>query len=311
MMKFLNLMNNDPCNGFVKKSAIISIVGQYCILISLLLTLSLIKKYLTLMWRVLFPLDALPFCSRRIALLLSWFTSAESIENPCPVRKLFVQIICGITSCRPTSSHLVELRATIFCLLAVAYMAPLPNDRIPPVWPFIVGCTAYVASTHHCVLIGSSASKVSVRYLVCWRYFRTLANFFSSSWSGCCTLVHKNDIAVRMSGRPCWLRKSSWATRWWNRSDSSLVKRSRSVWRTLNSWCYCFANHVLRQVLDYRLNIVSHAHLDLSSLIEIKCHPKVIMDFASSLGDWSFLSEFLIQPRDDIVDDMRWDMRYL
>ena len=70
-----NFLNNEPCSGLVKKSAIISPVGQYSTDISLALIRSVTKKYRMLMCRVRLLLDALPLFSNNIALWLSWYTT--------------------------------------------------------------------------------------------------------------------------------------------------------------------------------------------------------------------------------------------
>jgi hypothetical protein len=73
MMKFRNVLNSMPCNGFKMKSAIISPVGQYSTETSFAVMLSVMKMY----WNVLvcwlrLPLDARPCSSRRMELWLSW-----------------------------------------------------------------------------------------------------------------------------------------------------------------------------------------------------------------------------------------------
>ena len=64
IIKSRNLLKCLPCRGLVMKSATISLVGHHSILTSFMLTLSVMKKYQTLMCRVCLPLgdpvDELP-----------------------------------------------------------------------------------------------------------------------------------------------------------------------------------------------------------------------------------------------------------
>ena len=71
MMRFLNFLNKEPWVGFVMKSPVISAVGHHSTCNSFLLIRSVMKKYRMLMCLVRFVLEALPFFSKRIALLLS------------------------------------------------------------------------------------------------------------------------------------------------------------------------------------------------------------------------------------------------
>ena len=57
--------------GLSYETATISLVGHHLISISFMLTLSVMKKYQILMCLVFLPLDALPFLSNRMELLLS------------------------------------------------------------------------------------------------------------------------------------------------------------------------------------------------------------------------------------------------
>jgi hypothetical protein len=67
-----NFWNAAPCSGFVKKSAIISWVGQYSTKTSPDAIRSMTKKYRILMCLVRFLLDARPCFSSSIELWLSW-----------------------------------------------------------------------------------------------------------------------------------------------------------------------------------------------------------------------------------------------
>ena len=77
MISSLNLMKTAPCSGLVKKSPTIYAVGQLCIVISPTTTRYFIKKYRTAICFVRFPLDALPFITNHIALVLSCCSSCS------------------------------------------------------------------------------------------------------------------------------------------------------------------------------------------------------------------------------------------
>jgi hypothetical protein len=72
IIKSRNLLKWLHWRGSVMKSATISLVGHHSISISFMLTLSVMKKYQVLMCLVRLPLDALPFLSNRLELLLSF-----------------------------------------------------------------------------------------------------------------------------------------------------------------------------------------------------------------------------------------------
>ena len=75
---FWCLIYSAHCNGFVKKSPIISSVGQYFNHSSLFLILSVTKKYLILMWREFFPTEFMPLFANSIVLWLSRLTITSS-----------------------------------------------------------------------------------------------------------------------------------------------------------------------------------------------------------------------------------------
>ena len=108
------------------------------------------KKYQILMCRVCSPLDALPFLSKSMALLLLscskrfWVT-----PYPWAVRKYWLQTTIGIMLSTPTSSLSVELCVFNFCLVELTIGNPLPIVNPPLVWLHILGCTANEASTCH------------------------------------------------------------------------------------------------------------------------------------------------------------------
>jgi len=86
-MMYISFLNKLPCRGWVMKSATISLVGHQLMLISFIFTRSVIKKYRMLICLVRVPLEALPFCSSRIELLLSCNNKFSMIPNPCDNRK--------------------------------------------------------------------------------------------------------------------------------------------------------------------------------------------------------------------------------
>ncbi len=124
-------------------------VGHQWSLTSFIFTRSQMKKHRMLMCLVRMLLEALPFLSRRIELLLSCSMRFSTIPYPCDSKKLRVQIIIGIMSLTPTNSLSVELLVFSFCLVEAEIGNPLPMVRPPPVWPRIFGCTAKDASTYH------------------------------------------------------------------------------------------------------------------------------------------------------------------
>ena len=71
MMNTLNILNHFPCSGFVKKSASIDYVGQYSMLNSSLLTLSLTGEYLIGMCREFTVHELRPFPPIFVTLSLS------------------------------------------------------------------------------------------------------------------------------------------------------------------------------------------------------------------------------------------------
>ncbi len=72
IIKSRNLLKWLHWRGLVMKSATISLVGHHSISISFMLTLSVMKKYHLLICLVCLPLDALPFLSNRMELILSF-----------------------------------------------------------------------------------------------------------------------------------------------------------------------------------------------------------------------------------------------
>jgi hypothetical protein len=82
MMLSLNSLNRLPCKGLVMKLATIFLVGHQSMLISFMFTRCVITQYRMLICLRL-PLEALPFCSSRIELLLSCNNLFSMIPYPC------------------------------------------------------------------------------------------------------------------------------------------------------------------------------------------------------------------------------------
>ena len=146
---FRNILNFEPWRGLVKKSPIMSSVGQYLIMIFPRLTQSETKNYLMFMCRVRFPLDARPLFSISIELWLSWCRIDGLRGYPCSWWKYRVHRTVGILSCTPTTSASVELVVFIFCLLDAPFIILRPNVMYDPVWLSISSCTANAASMNH------------------------------------------------------------------------------------------------------------------------------------------------------------------
>ena len=145
------------------KSATISLVGHQSMLISFIFTRSVIKKYRMLICLVRLPLEALPFRSNRIELLLSCNNKFSMIPYPCDNRKERVQQIIGIISSTPTNSLSVELHVFNFCFVETEMGNSLPIVNPPPVRPRMFGCTANEASTYHINSPSLSAPKTRGR----------------------------------------------------------------------------------------------------------------------------------------------------
>ena len=125
-------------------------------------------------------------------------------------------------SSTPTNSASVELFVFSFCLLEPLMTAPLPMIITPPVWLFISGCTAYEASTNQWSDATLLHSSVRCSSFVLRRYRTTRRSLYRSSRVGQLTRVHKNDMAVSISGRALIDRNNSLAVRVWNSSAVSL-----------------------------------------------------------------------------------------
>ena len=159
--------------------------------------------------------DNMPLFSKSIALLLSCNTVDGPRLYPCSDRKFWVQIICPSTSFIPISSDSVELHVLIFCFNNVLNVLPLPRVTVPLVCPRMFGWTAYNTSTHHLIVLNSSANNVSIRLIVPCIYLMSRTSFFQSSSLDFVTRVIKNTTATWISGCPRLLTKSSFTVMWW------------------------------------------------------------------------------------------------
>ena len=143
-MVFRCFRNRLPCSPFVSVSASISAVPLWTTsVISPLLSLSVMKKYLMLMCFVCFVLDRFPFLCRRIELVLSCSTITvfprhfnfefSGTIRACSCRKYFIHKIKVMASSTPTNSASVELRVVIFCFDDKERMLPCPSVQVAPV----------------------------------------------------------------------------------------------------------------------------------------------------------------------------------
>ena len=125
--------------------------------------------------------DNMPLLSRSIALLLFCITLDGPRLYPCSDRKFHVQIICPSTLFIPMSSDSVELHALIFCLDDVLKMLPVAKLIVSLVCPCMFGWTTYDVSTHHLIVLNSSANNMSIRSIILWIYLMIRMSFFQSS----------------------------------------------------------------------------------------------------------------------------------
>jgi hypothetical protein len=128
----LNLRNRAPWSGLAAKSPIMSPVGHHTTDTSSFLTRSAIKKYRMLMCFMRLLLEAFPFLSKRIELLLSWNKTLSLKPYPCAFIKYRVQQMAGMKSSAPTISVSVELRVFIFCFVELTIGNTRPSDSPPP-----------------------------------------------------------------------------------------------------------------------------------------------------------------------------------
>ena len=145
-------------------------------------------------------LEARPFISSSIALLLSWYKILSLTTNPWAFINKWAQSICGIKSSTTTISPYVELQVLSLCLVDLSKGNPLPMVIAPPVCPLISGCTANNASTYQLKTPVPSAPSINGRSLVLLSYSTIWRSLRQSSISGPLTLVVKNVMARDMSG---------------------------------------------------------------------------------------------------------------
>ena len=144
-------------------------------------------------------LKAQPFVSSSIALLLSWYKMLLLTANPWAFMKRCAQSICGIKLSTATISLSVELRVFSLCLVDLSKGNPIPMVIVPPVCPFISGCTANNASTYQLKTPVPSAASISGNSRVLRRYSTKWQSLRQSSMSGPLTLVVRNAMLRDMS----------------------------------------------------------------------------------------------------------------
>ncbi len=174
-------------------------------------------------------LEAFPFFSKRIVLLLSWNKTLSWTWYPWDSMKYQVQQIAGVKSLAPTISDSVELWVLSFCLVELTMGYPLPKDRLPLLCPRMLGWTANAASTHHFKMPVLMALRISGSVRVPLRYFIRWTSLIQSSLSDACTCVVKNAVAVQVSDLACLVAYSVMATRLWNSTALSGGSFSQSL----------------------------------------------------------------------------------
>ncbi len=181
------------------------------------------RNYLTLICLVCFDDNILPFFSKDKALMLSLNMMHSSILYPWHSTKYLIHITSLSLSWRAIISVLVELFVMHFYLFEELATAPAPKVTRLPVCPQQSSCTWCDPSIYQCIVkFIVSVLIVSLRYLVPFRYFRTLLSFPQSSSSGACTCVVRNNTTVWMSQQALFAANSSWYTVWWIISAYSL-----------------------------------------------------------------------------------------
>ncbi len=145
-------------------------------------------------------LEACPFVSSSITLLLSWYNMFSLTANPWAFRKRCTQSICGIKSSTGTISLYVELRVLSLCLVDLSKGNPVPMVIAQPVCPFISGCTANDASTYQLKTPVPSAASINGNPRVLRRYSTKWQSLRQSSLSNPLTLVVRNAMLRDISG---------------------------------------------------------------------------------------------------------------
>ena len=130
-------------------------------------------------------------------------------------------MLVGRYSLLPITSVSFELREFIFCLLHFGAKTPVPNVIAPPVCPLMSGCTAWEESINVSMSPNESIPMIRGSSIVCWMNLSVRLNFFQSSTSGDCTLVHRKLIGTLISNRARWETQSSLATIEWKISALS------------------------------------------------------------------------------------------
>ncbi len=180
------------------------------------------RKYFALICLVRFDNDILPFFSKDKALMLSWNMMHLLILYHWHSTKYPIHITSLSLSWRVIISVLVKLFVLHFCLFKELATASAPKVTRLPVCPRQSPCTWCDPSMYQCIAkFIASVLSISLRYLVTFRYFRTLLSFPQSSSSGAYTHVVRNDTAVWMFWQALFAANSSWYTVWWNISACS------------------------------------------------------------------------------------------
>ena len=145
-------------------------------------------------------LEARPFVSSSIALLLSWYKMLLLTANPWAFKKRCTQSICRIKLSTATIYLSVELRVFSLCLVDLSKGNPVPMVIAPPVCLFISGCTANDASTYQLKTPVPSAASINGNPCVLRRYSTKWQSLRQLSMSGPLTLVVRNAMLRDVSG---------------------------------------------------------------------------------------------------------------
>ena len=148
---------------------------------------------------VCWPLDILPFFSKRTVLLLSWCNTLLLTLWPYASIKYWVQHVASMKSSMPITSVSVELWLFSFCLVESMMGNPHPKDRPLLECPLIFRWTVKDASTHHFKMLLASVLKKSGDLCVSQMHFIRWVSLAQSSLSGSCTLTVRKKIAIQKS----------------------------------------------------------------------------------------------------------------
>ncbi len=155
------------------------------------------------MCRVRLPLDAFPFLSNSIELLLSCNKRFTVTPYPWAIRKYRVQRTMGIMSSTATNSLSVELRVFNFCLVELLIGKPLSIVNTPPVWLRILECTANEALTYHVNTPLPSALKIRGQSLSTLRYQLSPVECNSCAKIRSSTLAHIQSLSHKIAKGSC------------------------------------------------------------------------------------------------------------